>query len=64
MDWFLIRMAMWFRRPPSRRFIIAAITVLIVATVLVSLEAMGLWPEWATAERVGRGGPAVRAIPE
>lgn len=56
MDQLLVRMAIWLRRPPSRRTIQVALVVLAVAAVLVGLEAAGLWPEWATAERTGRHG--------
>lgn len=63
MDWLLIRMAIWLRKPPSRSFILAAIAAVVLAATVFSLEMIGLWPDWAVAERVNRRGPAVEVTP-
>jgi hypothetical protein len=53
-------MAMWLRRPPSRRQLQIVAVVIVIGLVLAALEGAGLWPEWATAERgLGR---AVRVL--
>ncbi|MBJ3777276.1 hypothetical protein [Acuticoccus mangrovi] len=63
MDWLLVRMAKWVHQPPSRRFIIAATAVVIIAAVLYTVERAGYWPDWARADRMGRRGAGIHATP-
>ena len=63
MEMFWLRMVMWARRRPSRRFAIAAGAVLVLVVVVVAIEKAGYWPDWAEADRVGRRGPAINAQP-
>ncbi|WP_146620164.1 hypothetical protein [Acuticoccus sediminis] len=63
MDLFWLRMVMWVRRRPSRQFMIAAVAVIVLAAVLVTIEKLGWWPDWAHADRVGRRGPGIHATP-
>ncbi len=52
----LLRMSRWVRRPPSmRRLIVAAVVIALVAAIW-GLEHWGLWPDWATTEKM-RGVP-------
>lgn len=62
MDWLLVRMAIWLRRPPSRAFITAAIVALAAAAILYGIERAGLWPEWAKADRNVRHLPVIRPL--
>lgn len=62
MERLLLRMAMWARRPPSRRFIMVGVVVIAVAAVLYGIESAGYWPEWAEADRMGRRGIGVRPV--
>lgn len=63
MQWLLVRMALWVRRRPSRQFVIAAGAVAVVAAVLYIIESMGYWPDWLSADRMGRRGPAITVRP-
>lgn len=47
----LLRMAKWARHPPGKRRVAIVLTVLILCLALVGLEALNLWPEWATATK-------------
>jgi len=47
-----MRMARWVRRPPSMQRVKLMVFVALVIAVIASIEAMGLWPDWATAERL------------
>lgn len=59
----LIRMAMWLRRPPSRRVIMVAVAVIVVAALIYGIERAGYWPDWASADRMGRRGNAIKIGP-
>jgi hypothetical protein len=48
----LMRMAMWVRRPPSRQQIILAGIVIAASLAIVAVEYAGLWPEAFTAHRM------------
>ena len=63
MERLLIRMAMWWRRPPSRRFIMAGVAVILIAAAIYGIEQAGYWPDWATADHMGRRGNALKAVP-
>ncbi|MFN3644600.1 MAG: hypothetical protein ACK4TB_16955 [Gemmobacter sp.] len=56
LGWFL-RMARWARNPPSMRAVRGLLLVIAVCLALVGIEALGLWPDWATT---GGGGRAMR----
>ncbi len=53
MNW-LVRAARWARNPPSLRKVIAFAIVLGVCLAIVGLERLGVWPEWATTDRMPR----------
>ncbi len=59
----LVRMAMWLRRPPSRRVIMVAVAVIVVAAAIYGIERAGYWPDWANADRMGRRGNAIKIGP-
>ncbi|WMS45247.1 hypothetical protein RDV64_23225 (plasmid) [Acuticoccus sp. MNP-M23] len=59
MEHLLFRMAYWLRRLPSRQFVIIALVIVVIAAVLYGFESAGLWPDWLTADRIGRRGSAV-----
>lgn len=48
----LIRMAEWYRNPPSPAYIKLFIAVVAICAILVGIEKFVGWPDWATAERV------------
>lgn len=48
--WF-IRMAKWVRRPPSAARVKLVFAVIAIALVIVGIDKLGLWPEWAQMER-------------
>ncbi|MDO5640993.1 MAG: hypothetical protein Q4G26_01200 [Paracoccus sp. (in: a-proteobacteria)] len=50
----LIRASRWARNPPSKRMVILVFSIIATGLVLLALEKLGLWPEWATLDR-GRG---------
>lgn len=47
----LIRASRWARKPPSRKMVILVFAILAAGLVMLGLEKLGLWPEWATMER-------------
>ena len=53
----LLRMALWVRTPPSRRWLIAASIAVAVAAMIVTLEHYQLWPNWMQADRLPRSIP-------
>lgn len=48
----LIRLAQWFRHPPSPARIKLILAVVAICLILVAIEKFVGWPDWATAERV------------
>lgn len=50
----LLRMAKWARHPPSKRRVTIGAVVLAVALLVVGIEHLGLWPDWARVEKVRR----------
>ena len=46
----LFRMSQWVRNPPSAGRVKLVFAVIAICVVIVGLEAMGWWPEWATTE--------------
>jgi hypothetical protein len=58
-EW-LMRMAVWARRPPSRAQVRVALLILSICAAFVLWEVFFGWPEWLTPERgVGRRGVAI-----
>lgn len=47
--WFL-RMSKWARMPPSDKRVKLVICVALLAALIVGVERLGYWPDWATAE--------------
>lgn len=50
----LVRTAYWVRHPPSKRWLIAASTAIVLAATVVIVERLVGWPEWAKTQRVPR----------
>jgi hypothetical protein len=50
LHWFL-RMSKWVRNPPSAGRVKLVFAVVAICVLIVGLEAMGWWPEWATTEK-------------
>lgn len=48
----LLRMARWARRPPSARRVMLGLAVLALCLAIYGIETLGLWPDWATADRM------------
>ncbi|WP_410219409.1 hypothetical protein [Paracoccus sp. (in: a-proteobacteria)] len=46
----LLRAAKWARRPPSARMVKLVLSIVAAGLVLVALEKLGLWPDWATLD--------------
>lgn len=51
-----LRLAQWFRRPPSRQQVILMALVLVLCLGLVAIERFIGWPSWAT---LGHHGPRI-----
>jgi hypothetical protein len=47
----MMRLALLFRRPPSRRRAWIILVVLAVSAVLVGIERLVGWPDWLTPDR-------------
>lgn len=50
----LLRMSKWARNPPSAARVKLVFGIIAFAILVVGIEWMGWWPDWATAERVPR----------
>jgi hypothetical protein len=48
----LLRAKRWAQNPPSAKRVKLVFGVIALAGVIWGIEWLGLWPEWATAERV------------
>ena len=46
----MVRMALWVRRPPSRRHLIAMAAAVVLVLVIVAIEQAGYWPDALTLE--------------
>jgi predicted acyltransferase len=51
----LLRAKRWVQNPPSAKRVKLVFAVIAAALVVVGLEWLGLWPDWAQAERIPRG---------
>lgn len=47
----LVRASRWARNPPSAKMVILVLSIIAAGLVLLGLEYLGLWPEWATMDR-------------
>lgn len=52
----LLRASKWARNPPSAKMVKLVFAIIAAGFVLLALEKLGLWPEWAMMER-GRRPP-------
>ena len=50
----LLRAKRWAQNPPSPRRVKFVFAIILVAAIIFGLEYAGYWPEWLTAERMGR----------
>ena len=50
----LIRLALWVRRPPSRRQLIVMAIVAALCLLIGTIEWLGLWPEAWKVDRLPR----------
>lgn len=50
----LLRMSRWARNPPSEKRVKLVFGIILVALVILGVEWMGWWPEWAKTERIPR----------
>jgi hypothetical protein len=57
--WFL-RMSRWVRRPPSQRRLLLVAVVIALVVAIWALERWGLWPDWATTQRLRLRPPLVK----
>ncbi|MGR3486195.1 MAG: hypothetical protein ACU0BF_12680 [Paracoccaceae bacterium] len=55
MHW-LMRAAMWARRPPSWGRVVLVVGVIAACLALLGAERLGLTPDWMATERMPRGG--------
>lgn len=46
----LLRAARWVRHPPGTRRVVMVLAILAAGLVLVGLDHLGLWPDWARVE--------------
>ncbi|WP_299841581.1 hypothetical protein [uncultured Paracoccus sp.] len=44
----LVRASRWARNPPSKRMVMLVFCIIAVGLVLLGIERLGLWPDWAT----------------
>ena len=50
----LLRMSRWARNPPSEKRVKMVFGIIVLALAIAGIEWLGLWPEWATTERIPR----------
>ncbi len=50
----LLRMSKWARNPPSAKRVMLVFGIIALAAIIVGIEWMGWWPDWAKAERMPR----------
>jgi hypothetical protein len=50
----LMRMYRWSRNPPSARQVMGLLAIIGICLALVGIEALGIWPDWATTQGGGR----------
>ena len=47
----LIRASRWARRPPSARRVAIVAAVIALSLLILGIEHLGWWPDWARMER-------------
>ncbi len=50
----LVRMSRWARNPPSEKRVLLVLAIILVCLVVFGIEWLGLWPDWATAQKMRR----------
>jgi hypothetical protein len=50
----LLRAALWVRNPPSMGRIKLVFGIIAVAVVIIGIERLGFWPDWATSDHIPR----------
>ncbi len=50
----LLRASRWARNPPSEKRVLLVLAVIGICLVIFGIEKLGLWPDWATTQRVPR----------
>lgn len=50
----LVRMSHWARNPPSEKRVILVLAIILVCLAIFGIEWLGLWPDWATAQKMRR----------
>lgn len=50
----LMRAKRWAQNPPSAKRVKLVFGVIAIALLIVGLERLGFWPDWARAERIPR----------
>ena len=53
MRW-LLRMSRWARNPPGTRRVLLVFAVIAACLALYGIERLGLWPDWAVAQKLRR----------
>lgn len=48
----LMRAKRWAQNPPSARRVKLVFGVIALALAILAVERLGLWPDWATTEKV------------
>lgn len=48
----LLRMKRWAQNPPSLKRVLLVFGVVAACLVIVGLDWMGWWPDWARSERI------------
>ena len=46
----LLRAAKWARHPPSPRMVALVLAIIAAGLVMVALQWLGWWPDWATID--------------
>lgn len=50
----LMRAKRWTQNPPSAKRVKLVFAAIVLALMVVGLEYVGLWPDWAKSERIPR----------
>ncbi|OCX63090.1 hypothetical protein BFP70_12810 [Thioclava sp. SK-1] len=53
----LIRASRWVRNPPSPQRVKLVFAAIVIALLVVGIEWMGWWPEWAAVDPKSMRGP-------
>lgn len=50
----LVRMYLWAKNPPSPQRVKFVFGIVALCAVIAGVEWLGLWPDWATAQKMRR----------